>query len=113
MRCPLRVRGTRSSSSQLPKHEIVRMRCRSLRFGNCRHVCSLTSSDDDSLSRLSALVQQERRLTVAVLVHLAEVERRGLHLVRGCSSLFAYCVQRLGFSEDVAYTAVCDPAVFV
>ncbi|HEY5961948.1 MAG TPA: hypothetical protein VIV60_35560, partial [Polyangiaceae bacterium] len=42
----------------------------------------------------------------SVLQHLAEVERRGLHLEKGCSSLFAYCVKRLGFSEDVAYKRV-------
>lgn len=63
-------------------------------------------SDRELLAALSTLAQQERAHTVAVLTHLAEVERRGLHLTRGCSSLFAYCVQRLGFSEDVAYKRV-------
>lgn len=63
-------------------------------------------SDGELLERLSRIVKQERGVEVAVLLHLAEVERRGLHLARGCSSLFAYCVQRLGFSEDVAYKRV-------
>jgi hypothetical protein len=63
-------------------------------------------SDIELLARLTCLVKQERGLTVAVLVHLSEVERRELHLAKGYSSLFAYCVQRLGLSEDVAYKRV-------
>src|SRR5512145_258390 len=63
-------------------------------------------TDDTLLAALSALVKQEQSLTVAVLLHLGEFERRGLHLAKGCPSTFAFCVQRLGFSEDVAYKRV-------
>src|SRR5512145_2292871 len=63
-------------------------------------------SDSELLDQLSALVKQERGVTVAVLLHLAEVEGRELHLAKGSPSLFAYCVRRLGFSEDVAYKRV-------
>jgi hypothetical protein len=63
-------------------------------------------SDIELLAQLSSLVRQEQGLTVAILVHLAEVVRRGLHLAKGCPSLFAYCVQRLRLSEDVAYKRV-------
>src|SRR5438067_12929365 len=38
-----------------------------------------------------------------LLVHLAEIEERNLHLEMACSSLFIFCVTRLGFSEDAAY----------
>ena len=37
---------------------------------------------------------------------LAEVERRELHLKEGCSSLFSYCVERLGMAEGAAYKRV-------
>ena len=38
-----------------------------------------------------------------LLVHLAEIEERELHLEMACSSMFTFCVTRLGFSEDAAY----------
>jgi hypothetical protein len=38
-----------------------------------------------------------------LLLHLGEVEARQLHLARASSTIFRYCVDRLGFSEDVAY----------
>ncbi|MCC6668381.1 MAG: HNH endonuclease, partial [Polyangiaceae bacterium] len=37
-----------------------------------------------------------------VIFHLAELDRRKLYLEEACSSLFAYCVERLGYSEDGA-----------
>jgi hypothetical protein len=37
-----------------------------------------------------------------ILQHLAEIESRRIHLRRGFGSLFVYCVERLGFSEDEA-----------
>ncbi|HWP07005.1 MAG TPA: hypothetical protein VNN72_14730, partial [Polyangiaceae bacterium] len=38
----------------------------------------------------------------ALLEHLAEVDARGLHRTRACSSLYTYCVYELRFSEDAA-----------
>jgi hypothetical protein len=38
-----------------------------------------------------------------LLVHLAEIEERRLHLEMACSSMFAFCVMKLGFSEDATY----------
>ena len=35
-----------------------------------------------------------------LLVHLAEIEERGLHLEMAFPSMFAFCVTKLGFSED-------------
>ncbi len=37
---------------------------------------------------------------------LAEVDARRLHRDQGCSSLFKYCVERLGFSEAAAYKRI-------
>ena len=55
---------------------------------------------------LAATRQILRRACVVeadLLVHLAEIEERELHLEMACSSMFTFCVTRLGFSEDAAY----------
>jgi len=54
------------------------------------------------LGGLSRLVGSGRRLLAEVIAHLAEVEERRLHLDSGYGSMFAYCVSRLGLSEDEA-----------
>jgi len=51
---------------------------------------------------LSAAVSTERSACANVIFHLAELDRRKLYLEDACSSLFAYCVERLGYSEDGA-----------
>jgi hypothetical protein len=38
-----------------------------------------------------------------LLVHLGEVEARGIHRTRACSSLYTYCIYELRFSEDEAF----------
>jgi hypothetical protein len=43
-----------------------------------------------------------RQLTAELVAHLAEVEDRRLHLHAACASMFDYCVNRLGMSEDEA-----------
>ncbi len=63
-------------------------------------------SDRRLLEQLSALVVRERRTTVTMLVHLCEVERRGVHRDEGFSSLFSYCVDSLRLSEDQAYKRI-------
>ena len=59
-------------------------------------------SDSQVLSRLHKLVGQEREITLLVLVHLNEVERRKLHLQLGYASLFDYCTSKLGYSASAA-----------
>ena len=39
-------------------------------------------------------------------MHLAEIDERKLYLERACPSMFAFCVERLGFSEDAAYSRI-------
>jgi hypothetical protein len=58
--------------------------------------------DHEILSRTSALVAQERKLTLSLLLHLNEVERRKLHLKGGHATLFAYCTSALGYSASAA-----------
>jgi len=47
-----------------------------------------TLSHAELVARLVELVREERRLTVAVLAHLGEVEARDIHLRAACSSLY-------------------------
>jgi hypothetical protein len=65
------------------------------------HPLSLLS-DTELLACVAAVVQTERRATANVVEHLMEVERRRLYLDQACSSLYAYCRERLGYSEDSA-----------
>jgi len=62
-----------------------------------------TLSDEDFVARLESLCRVERRVGADIVAHLIEVKRRRLDLDLGYSSLYSYCVERLGFSSDVAY----------
>lgn len=69
------------------------------------HSPTLPTHLDDAtlLGELTRLATRERQLTAAVVLHLAEVERRALHLSAGCASLFVYCTERLKLSEAAAF----------
>src|SRR3954465_8406964 len=60
-------------------------------------------SDAELLSRLHALCGDARRTDARVIVHLIEVEERRLHLTSACSSIFDFCLRRLGMSEGEAF----------
>ncbi|HEU4928980.1 MAG TPA: hypothetical protein VFU38_04055, partial [Candidatus Krumholzibacteria bacterium] len=59
-------------------------------------------SDQHVLSRIQQLTRRERSITLLVLLHLNEVERRRLHLKLGYSSMFDYCTSGLGYSASAA-----------
>jgi hypothetical protein len=59
-------------------------------------------SDQVLLERTSGLVKEERRVTLPVLWHLREIERRRLFAERGFDSLFTFCTRGLGYSEGAA-----------
>ncbi|HVJ15594.1 MAG TPA: hypothetical protein VM686_09135, partial [Polyangiaceae bacterium] len=63
-------------------------------------------SDADLLAATRGLVGRSNQLLAALLVHLGEIEARGLHRSRACSSLYTYCIYVLRFSEDEAYRRV-------
>jgi hypothetical protein len=63
-------------------------------------------SDGELLTATRRLVGRSNQLLAALLGHLAEVEARGLHRNRACSSLYAYCIYELRFSEDEAFRRV-------
>jgi hypothetical protein len=63
-------------------------------------------SDAELLANTRGLIGRSNQLVAALLAHLGEVEVRGLHRTRACSSLFAYCVYELRLSEDEAVRRV-------
>jgi 5-methylcytosine-specific restriction endonuclease McrA len=66
-------------------------------------VHSLAHLDDQELLKNTRrLVGRSNQLFAALLLHLAEVEARGLHRKRLCASLYTYCIYELRFSEDAA-----------
>src|SRR4029079_4724415 len=54
-------------------------------------------------ARLYDIRKAERGLLVEFLTYLAEVDRRGVHLEVGFSSLFAYLTEHLRFSRSAAF----------
>src|SRR5687768_14273892 len=63
-------------------------------------LCSLSYCE--LVARLPTLVQAERHAMVDVIEHLVEMERRRLYLRLSVSSLYRYCIERLGYGEDAA-----------
>jgi hypothetical protein len=59
-------------------------------------------SDSELVARMPRLVQTERHATADVIEHLVEMERRRLYLSHAASSLYRYCIDRLGYDEDAA-----------
>ena len=59
-------------------------------------------SNEQLLAQLPELRSRERRAIAEVIVCLAEVDRRRLFLREACSSLYTFCIERLGYSEDAA-----------
>ncbi|MBC7691026.1 MAG: HNH endonuclease [Methylotenera sp.] len=60
----------------------------------------LTSSE--LILRTKTLVTQERRITLALIEHLAEISRRMLYAELGYSSLWDFATRELGLSEGAA-----------
>ena len=65
---------------------------------------SLSSSG--LLSATRELVQTSRGVEGKLLVHLGEIDERKLYLDLAFPSMFVFCVQELGFSEDAAYNRI-------
>ena len=68
---------------------------------------SLTElSDNDLLASTRRLIGRSNQVLADLLAHLGEVEARGIHRTRACSSLYVYCIYELRLSEDEAYRRV-------
>ena len=63
-------------------------------------------SSADLLSATRELVQKSRGLEAELLLHLGEVDERKHYLECAFPSMFAFCVEELGFSEDAAYARI-------
>jgi len=63
-------------------------------------------SDSGLLQTLASAVRGQRAATVKVVAIIAEVDRRKLFLRPGFSSMFEYCVRKLGLSEQSAYLRI-------
>ena len=48
------------------------------------------------------LIQRERAASVDVIEHLVEIDGRRLYLEQACSSLYSFCMERMGYSENEA-----------
>jgi hypothetical protein len=67
-------------------------------------------SDEALLSRLEVLAIRERDATVELVAHLAELDRRRVHLGEGPGSVYGYCRKVLGYSEDAAWNRAASAA---
>ena len=63
-------------------------------------------SNSDLLALMETLVLRERSCVADVIEHLVEIDRRRLYLDQACGSLSAYCIERLGYSQDEAVKRV-------
>lgn len=71
------------------------------------HCRSLTLVPDHVLlQELKSLVSQDRATTAALLAHLGECDARRLYLQQAYSSMHAYCVGHLRFSDDTAFKRI-------
>jgi hypothetical protein len=59
-------------------------------------------SNLELINQLKKLVEQENNLTLKILPHLIEIERRGLFRDLGFRSLYDYCTRELKYSESGA-----------
>jgi hypothetical protein len=55
------------------------------------------------LSDVRKLIGSQRELTTRLVLYLAEIEHRRLHVVAGFSSMFDFCVKELRLSEGEAF----------
>src|SRR6187402_704259 len=62
-----------------------------------------TIPDDELFSAGQRLTARSNVALADLLAHLGEVERRGLHRLRACASLYTYCIYELRMSEDAAF----------
>ena len=60
-------------------------------------------SDDELFATVQHLTARSNVALADLLAHLGEVERRGVHRLRACASLYAYCIYELRMSEDAAF----------
>lgn len=63
-------------------------------------------SDEELLAKTKELADRERRITVEVLLHLQEIERRRAFARLGYPNLWEYALKELKYSESAAYRRI-------
>src|SRR5689334_10175206 len=64
-------------------------------------------SDHDLLARIGVLAEKETEASVELVAHLAALDARpSLYAAHGHGSLFTYCTDVLGLSEDATCTRI-------
>ena len=63
-------------------------------------------TDEALLLKTKKLVSLERKISVRLIKHLEEVDRRRLHIQRGFSSLNDYLIRGLGYSGGAAHRRI-------
>src|SRR5262245_40310295 len=62
----------------------------------------ISLSNTELLDALRGTVGDGHRVLARLLAYLVEVEERRLHLELACSSMYDFCVRKLGLGEDEA-----------
>ena len=62
--------------------------------------------DEELLAHLQRLLRDDRALTAQLIVHIGEVDARGLYREHAYASMFEYAVKALHMSESEAYTRI-------
>jgi hypothetical protein len=70
------------------------------------HASPSALADAELVARVKDLAARQRGATAKLVTHLAELEKRQLHLRAGYGSLFVYCRDALSLSEHEAYNHV-------
>lgn len=60
-------------------------------------------TDASLMTAAAGLAGDERDVTARLVAHLVEIDRRRLYLPAGHSSMYWYCREGLGYSEDAAF----------
>jgi hypothetical protein len=63
-------------------------------------------TDPELIARVSRLVRADQTLNARLLVHLGELDARGLYREQAYASMFTYCVEELRMSEAQAYLRI-------
>ena len=63
-------------------------------------------ADHELIARLKLLVRDDQTLNAQLVVHLGEVEARGLYREHAYASMFTYCTEELRMSESQAFLRI-------
>ena len=63
-------------------------------------------TNNELITKLYALDKIETETVSKLLLFLGEIDKRKLYLEAGYSSLFSYCTEKLGYSENIAYSRI-------